>query len=261
MILLHLCSGAIALSSLLMGTASSNVSATIGTQEPVLLHELANESSQLRLPVTFKEDIYPARNDEKKSQALACKYDEGMLVSLMLDGTAYVETGDEILMVSKEQIAITKTDRDELARMKEAEEKEKAAREKAEKEKAAKEKAEKEKAEQEAKEKAKKTETGWTGPRLSASMGVNYGPTGKETYYNLPMDGVVSIMRSMGNQDPYWVREDGVKMLGDYVMVAAHLGNFPRGSYVPTSLGMGIVCDTGGFAASNATQLDIATAW
>lgn len=138
-------------------------------------------------------------------------------------------------------------------------EKEKAEKEKAEKEKAAKEQAEKEAREKE--EQAKKTATGWTGPVLTASMGVNYGPTGKETYYNLPMEGVVSIMRSMGNNDPYWVREDGVKMLGDYVMVAAHLGNFPRGSYVPTSLGMGIVCDTGGFAASNSTQLDIATAW
>lgn len=68
-------------------------------------------------------------------------------------------------------------------------------------------------------------------------------------------------MRAMGNNDEYWVREDGVKMLGDYVMVAAHLGIRPRGSIVETSLGKGIVCDTGGFAHGNPTQLDIATAW
>ena len=50
-------------------------------------------------------------------------------------------------------------------------------------------------------------------------------------------------------------------MLGSYVMVAANLSVHPRGSLVPTSLGTGIVCDTGGFAASNPNQLDIATSW
>lgn len=118
---------------------------------------------------------------------------------------------------------------------------------------------------EEAEEKKKKQEEAeaakWNGPVLSASAGVNQGPSGKETYYNLPMEGVVSIMRSMGNNDPYWVREDGAKMLGDYVMVAAHLHIRPRGTIVDTSLGKGIVCDTGGFAAGNPTQLDIATAW
>ena len=80
----------------------------------------------------------------------------------------------------------------------------------------------------------------------------------KETYYNLDMSGVISIMRGIGNNDQYWVRSDGVKMLGDYVMVAANLNIRPRGSLVETSLGTGIVCDTGGFAAVNPTQLDIA---
>lgn len=101
----------------------------------------------------------------------------------------------------------------------------------------------------------------WNGSVLSAFSGVNYGPSGKETYYNLDMSGVVSIMRGIGNTDAYWVRSDGVKMLGDYVMVAANLSVHPRGSLVETSLGTGIVCDTGGFAASNANQLDIATSW
>ena len=36
-----------------------------------------------------------------------------------------------------------------------------------------------------------------------------------------------------------------MKMLGDYVIVAADLNKYPRGSIVDTSLGQGIVCDTG----------------
>lgn len=100
-----------------------------------------------------------------------------------------------------------------------------------------------------------------TGAKLTPSAGVFQGPSGKETYYNLPMQGVVSIAKSMGIAGDYWVRGDGVKMYGDYVIVAANLNIRPRGSLVPTSLGMGIVLDTGGFASSNPTQLDIATSW
>ncbi len=99
---------------------------------------------------------------------------------------------------------------------------------------------------------------------LTSTSGIYYGPSGLETYYNLPMDGVVYTMRNMGFDEsnyPYWVRDDGCKMLGSYVMVAADLDLRPRGSIVPTSLGAGIVCDTGGFIYSNPTQLDIATAW
>lgn len=110
------------------------------------------------------------------------------------------------------------------------------------------------------------TDSNWTGPVLTRSAGVNYGPTGKETYYNLPMQGVISIMRNAGFAEedyPYWVREDGVKMLGDYVMVAANLQTHPRGSVVETSLGQGLVCDTGGFASmpEGAHWLDIAVNW
>ena len=101
----------------------------------------------------------------------------------------------------------------------------------------------------------------WEGSVLTAMAGVNDGPTGRETYYNMEMAGVVDIMRGMGNTDDYWVRDDGVKMLGDYVMVAANLDRYPRGSVVDSSLGKAIVCDTGGFAEYNADQLDIATAW
>lgn len=101
----------------------------------------------------------------------------------------------------------------------------------------------------------------WTGPKLTKSKGVNQGPSGKETYYNLPMGGVIKTMRRMGNNDKYWVREDGCKMLGDYIMIAANLKVRPRGSLVETSLGTGIVCDTGGFAKRNPKQIDIAVNW
>ena len=36
------------------------------------------------------------------------------------------------------------------------------------------------------------------GDHLTKSGGVHYGPSGKETYYNLKMSGVVDIMRDMG---------------------------------------------------------------
>ena len=101
----------------------------------------------------------------------------------------------------------------------------------------------------------------WDGTVLNPVIGTVYGPSGRETYYNLPMQGVINIMRRMGNNDPYWIREDGVKMLGNYVMVAADLHIRPRGSLIETSLGMGIVCDTGAFALRDPYQLDIAVNW
>ncbi len=103
--------------------------------------------------------------------------------------------------------------------------------------------------------------TWWTGPVLTPRMGTVTGPNGRETYYNLNMNGVIAIMRRMGYDGKYWVREDGVKMLGDYIMCAANLNIFPRGSLVESSLGTCIVCDTGGFALVNPTQLDIAVVW
>ncbi|MBR3357078.1 MAG: hypothetical protein IKG46_04545 [Solobacterium sp.] len=101
----------------------------------------------------------------------------------------------------------------------------------------------------------------WDGTVLNPRNGAIIGPSGKETYYNLPMQGVINIMRAAGFNYEYWVRSDGVKMYGDYVMIAADLSIRPRGSLVPTSLGMGIVCDTGTFIYTNPTQIDIAVAW
>lgn len=102
------------------------------------------------------------------------------------------------------------------------------------------------------------------GGRLTAAGGVFNGPSGKETWYNLPMDGVVDVMRRSGysaEDYPYWIRDDGCKMLGDFIMCAANLEIRPRGTILDTSLGEAIVCDTGAFAATNATQIDIATNW
>ena len=101
----------------------------------------------------------------------------------------------------------------------------------------------------------------WKGPVLSKGKGTITGPAGKETYYNLNMAGVVRLMHGLGYNYDYWVREDGCKMLGDYIMVAANLNVHPRGSLVDISLGKAIVCDTGGFAARNPNQIDVAVTW
>ena len=101
----------------------------------------------------------------------------------------------------------------------------------------------------------------WNGAVLNPVIGTVMGPNGKETYYNLPMGGVIDIMRGIGYNGEYWVRSDGVKMLGDYIMVACDLSIRPRGSLIETSLGMAIVCDTGSFIHTNPYQIDIAVAW
>lgn len=103
--------------------------------------------------------------------------------------------------------------------------------------------------------------TTWKGSVLNRYNGVNRGPSGKETYYNLNMNKIVDAMKRLGVNSEYWVRNDGVKMYGDYIMCAADLSIYPRGSIVETSLGTGIVCDTGAFVKSTGIVLDIATAW
>ena len=104
----------------------------------------------------------------------------------------------------------------------------------------------------------------WYGEVLNAGNGLIQGPSGTETYYNLPMSGVVALMREMGFDEvnyPYWEREDGVKMFGPYVMCAANLEIRPKGTIIQSSLGMAIVCDTGGFVEWDPERLDIAVNW
>lgn len=101
----------------------------------------------------------------------------------------------------------------------------------------------------------------YNGAVLNPMAGTIQGPSGRETYYNLNMSGCIANMRALGNNDPYYVRADGVKMLGNYVMVAADFATRPLGSIVETSLGTGIVVDTGSFALSNPNQIDVAVTW
>ena len=97
---------------------------------------------------------------------------------------------------------------------------------------------------------------------LSKAAGRIIGPSGnEETWYDLNMSRVIQSMRNRGYSEdeyPYWVREDGCKMLGDYIMVAADLTDYSKGDIVMTSLGSGIVCDTG---TDLKGVFDLATNW
>lgn len=88
---------------------------------------------------------------------------------------------------------------------------------------------------------------------LTPSSGVNWFNGRKETYYNLDMSGVIANAKNMGIQGDYWVRGDGVKMYGNYVIVAAQMG---KGTIIETSLGTGIVLDY-----CPAGTIDIAVSW
>ena len=95
---------------------------------------------------------------------------------------------------------------------------------------------------------------------LTASLGriqnTNTGMT--ETWYDLPMDKVVKRAQDMGIPAEYYVREDGVKMFGPWVIVAAHPSKI-RYSRIQTSLGEGIILD---YHTCPDTELyDIATDW
>lgn len=172
---------------------------------------------------------------------------------------------------------LSKQQKELVARQQEARKNyEKALAEQAAREAAVKKAAEAKKAEEERKKKeeakaassSKKNTTAssssassWNGQKLTRSNGSVNGPSGKETYYNLPMGGVVNILKGAGVPGDYWVRSDGVKMYGSYVLIAADQSFRPLGSLVETSLGTGIVGDTGSFVNSNHTQIDIAVTW
>ena len=84
------------------------------------------------------------------------------------------------------------------------------------------------------------------------------GVAHRETYYDLPMNVVVNACGGGG----YTVRADGAKVDKDgYVLVAANYGNYPRCSVVETSMGLGKVYDTGGFAVRHPHGFDLATDW
>jgi len=111
------------------------------------------------------------------------------------------------------------------------------------------------------------TEPSVNGPmedHLTAYGGVFNGPSGRETYYNLNMTNIINFMRDLGYDEtnyPYWIREDGCKMLGPYIMVAANFEIRPRGTILETSLGTAIVVDTGDFVNTYPEGIDIAVNW
>jgi len=92
---------------------------------------------------------------------------------------------------------------------------------------------------------------------LTAALGrITYnGHT--ETWYNLPMNNVVVRAQKLIPAE-YWVREDGVKMFGQWVIVAGHKSK-TRYTRVQTSLGEGIILD---YHTTNDPELyDIAVNW
>lgn len=100
--------------------------------------------------------------------------------------------------------------------------------------------------------------------RITAETGGYMGESGRETYYNLNMSNCVAYMRELGYDElnyPYWVRDDGAKMLGLYVMCAANWKIRPKGTIIPTSLGDAIVVDTGEFVADFPYGVDLAVDW
>lgn len=98
---------------------------------------------------------------------------------------------------------------------------------------------------------------------LTPKKGVNYYNGTKETYYNLPMDRIYAKAdANFGKHHRKWIRDDGVKMYGPYVVLAVPFDVYPYGTTdIPTSLGPGIALDTGAFAATNKNQIDIAVDW
>jgi hypothetical protein len=85
------------------------------------------------------------------------------------------------------------------------------------------------------------------------------GVAHRETYYDLPMN---VALGSCGPGNSYTIRFDGAKIDQDgYVLVAANLAAYPRCSIVDTSLGLGKVYDTGGFAKVHPYGFDLATDW
>lgn len=104
----------------------------------------------------------------------------------------------------------------------------------------------------------------WSDGQITKEIGGCMGPSGRETYYNLRMDNCVSYMRDLGYSEeeyPYWIRDDGAKMLGNYVMCAANWTIRPKGTIIPTSLGDAIVVDTGEFVKDYPNGVDLAVDW
>lgn len=88
----------------------------------------------------------------------------------------------------------------------------------------------------------------------------SHGVAHRETYYDLSMNVVIN---HCGAGNSYSVRAaDGAKIDKDgYILVAANYRMYPRCSIVETSMGLGKVYDTGGFALRHPHGFDLATDW
>lgn len=95
---------------------------------------------------------------------------------------------------------------------------------------------------------------------LTAKAGKIHNPeTGfTESWYDLPMSKVVQQAKDAGIPCELWIREDGAKMFGEWVIVAAH-PSVTRYTLVETSLGTGIVLDR--HTCPDTDLIDIATDW
>lgn len=79
----------------------------------------------------------------------------------------------------------------------------------------------------------------------------------QETWYNLPMQKVLSYREAEGYVIDYWVRKDGCKMNGHYIILAAG-ESVPIGTVIETSRGEGMVLDR---HETDENVIDIATTW
>ena len=98
---------------------------------------------------------------------------------------------------------------------------------------------------------------------LNKRMGVNYFNGQKETYYNLRMTGVIRLLDDMGiPHGEYWIRDDGAKMLGEYIMLATDTNRIPKGTIWETSLGTGMIVDhCSGSESYPGVWIDVAVNW
>lgn len=98
---------------------------------------------------------------------------------------------------------------------------------------------------------------------LNKRMGVNYFNGQKETYYNLRMTGVIRLLDDMGiPHGEYWIRDDGAKMLGEYIMLATDTDRIPKGTIWETSLGTGMIVDhCSGSESYPGVWIDVAVNW
>ena len=95
------------------------------------------------------------------------------------------------------------------------------------------------------------------------------GPSGKEDYVNISVSYILDNAYYHGYDEKeysYWENEYGLQMFGSYIIVASDYDIHPYGSIVQTSLGEGIVLDTGSSVTTSCDtyythDIDIYTNW